>query len=50
MKVGLILEENKHKRADLSAVELKGWGKNVTYHERLKESYYILQQEWNKEK
>ena len=50
MNVGLILEENKHKRADLSAVELKGWGKNVTYHERLKESYYILQQEWNKKK
>lgn len=25
---------------------LKGWGTNVTYHERLKESYYIVQQMW----
>ena len=25
---------------------LKGWGKKVTYHERLKESYYILQDYW----
>ena len=25
---------------------LKGWGKTVTYHERLKESYYILQDYW----
>ena len=25
---------------------LKGWGSDVTYHERLKESYYIMQQLW----
>ena len=25
---------------------LKGWGTNVTYHERLKESYYIVQDMW----
>ncbi len=28
-------------------VKLKGWGKNVTYHERLKESYYIVKNMWN---
>lgn len=25
---------------------LQGWGMKVTYHERLKESYYIVQQLW----
>ncbi len=25
---------------------LEGWGNKVTYHERLKESYYILQEYW----
>ena len=25
---------------------LEGWGSHVTYHERLKESYYIMQQLW----
>lgn len=25
---------------------LKGWGTQVTYHERLKDSYYIVQQMW----
>lgn len=33
----------------LAPMELKGWGKKVTYHERLKESYYILKDYWNKE-
>lgn len=27
---------------------LEGWGKKVTYHERLKESYYILKDYWSK--
>lgn len=26
--------------------KLEGWGSKVTYHERLKESYYILQELW----
>lgn len=30
----------------MQAVPLKGWGKNITYHERLKEGYYALQQLW----
>lgn len=25
---------------------LEGWGTHVTYHERLKESYYVLQRLW----
>ena len=48
MKVGLITQGNENKRAKLEKVELNGWGKNVTYHERLKDSYYILQKEWTK--
>lgn len=34
------------KRVPMSSFSLEGWGKNVTYHERLKESYYILQEYW----
>ena len=30
----------------LNEVALKGWGTNVTYHERLKKSYYILKNYW----
>lgn len=30
----------------MTAVPLKGWGKKVTYHERLKRSYYILRDYW----
>ena len=32
---------------DMKDVKLKGWGKNITYHERLKESYYIVKNMWN---
>lgn len=34
-------------RVPFSSVEMKGWGNNVTYHERLKSSYYILQELWS---
>lgn len=30
----------------LADVELKGWGTKPTYHERLKASYYALQEVW----
>ncbi len=43
---GLILGESNEHRASMAAFELEGWGKTVTYHERLKESYYILQEYW----
>ena len=33
-------------RIPMAAFPLKGWGKSVTCHERLKESYYILQEYW----
>ncbi len=33
-------------RIPLAAFALEGWGEDVTYHERLKESYYILQEYW----
>lgn len=33
-------------RCSLSALPLKGWGNKVTYHERLKRSYYIMQELW----
>lgn len=34
----------------MDAFPLKPLGKNPSYHERLKQSYYILQSEWTKEK
>ncbi len=30
----------------LDKIDLKGWGNKVTYHERLKKSYYIMQELW----
>ncbi len=49
MKVGLITDENENERVNLGRVKLNGWKTNVTYHERLKQSYYILKEEWSKE-
>lgn len=34
------------RRIVMAPFELKGWGRNVTYHERLKSSYYILRRLW----
>lgn len=33
-------------RVELDAVPLEGWGNRVTYHERLKPSYYAVQEMW----
>lgn len=33
-------------RIELKPVKLKAWGNKVTYHERLKSSYYIMQDLW----
>ena len=30
----------------MGQLKLKGWGKNITYHERLKKSYYMVQEMW----
>ena len=37
------------RRIHLSPVHMEGWGNKVTYHERLKPSYYILQSVWRDE-
>ncbi len=34
------------KRIELDEIKLQGWGNKVTYHERLKSSYYIMQELW----
>lgn len=33
-------------RIHLEKIELEGWGNKVTYHERLKDSYYVMQKIW----
>lgn len=33
-------------RIELKPIKLNGWGNKVTYHERLKSSYYIMQDLW----
>ena len=38
------------RRINLCPVLLEGWGNKVTYHERLKPSYYILQSIWRDER
>ena len=45
MNIGIMTESRD--RCRLSSFELKGWGNKVTYHERLKSSYYALQSVWN---
>ena len=37
-------------RISLDEIKLKGWGNKVTYHERLKSSYYIMQNLWKEGK
>lgn len=37
---------DKQARIPMQAFPLKGWGERVTYHERLKQSYYIMQKLW----
>lgn len=34
------------RRAELKPFKLSGWNNQVTYHERLKSSYYVLQKQW----
>lgn len=36
-------------RIEMQQKKMKGWDTKVTYHERLKESYYILQSFWKKD-
>lgn len=46
MYVGMAAGDATEYRIPMAAFPLEGWGKTVTYHERLKESYYILQEYW----
>ena len=46
MYVGMAAGDAAEYRIPMAAFALEGWGKTVTYHERLKESYYILQEYW----
>lgn len=43
---GAAVNSGTGERIRLASFPLEGWGRNVTYHERLKESYYILQAYW----
>ena len=43
---GLYAKDDGSRRAQLQPVALKGWNNHVTYHERLKSSYYVLQERW----
>ncbi len=47
MFVGLSVG-NTDNRIMMNGVELEGWGNDITYHERLKSSYYILKNYWTK--
>ncbi len=46
MYVGAASSDNSEYRIRMNPFELEGWGKTVTSHERLKESYYILKEYW----
>lgn len=47
MYVGIADGGHTETRIPMAPFELEGWGKTVTSHERLKTSYYMLQQYWN---
>lgn len=47
--VGIGSEETKQNRIPMQEKELKGWGKEITYHERLKKSYYKVKRMWTEE-
>ena len=46
MYVGVADSGNTEYRIPMEFLPLKGWGKNVTYHERFKQSYYMLKDYW----
>ena len=43
---GVTANDGNPRRAELKPVRLKSWNNRVTYHERLKSSYYELQKHW----
>ena len=42
-----LTDGNSGGRIPFSSFKLKGWGNQISYHERLKSSYYMLQQLWS---
>lgn len=46
MYVGIADGDHGGVRIAMESFPLQGWGKTVTYHERLKESYYMLKDYW----
>lgn len=46
MYVGIADAAHTEYRVPMEFFPLEGWGKNVTYHERFKQSYYILKDYW----
>lgn len=48
MFVGIELDSEKKGRIPMESFSLQGWGKKVSYHERLKKSYYMLKNYWEK--
>lgn len=46
MYVGISDGKQTTQRIHMEPFALKGWGRHVTYHERLKESYYALKDYW----
>lgn len=46
MYVGVALEGASQGRIRMASFPLEGWGKDVTSHERLKQSYYMLKEYW----
>lgn len=46
MYVGIGCAEGYGSRIHMGYMPLKGWGKRITFHERLKKSYYIIQDCW----
>lgn len=45
---GIGEDSDDNTRIAMGKIPLKGWGKNPTYHERLKQSYYEMQKIWAK--
>ncbi len=44
--VGIASSDNTDHRVPMTAFRLEGWGKHPTFHERLKRSYFMLQEYW----
>lgn len=46
MYIGIVSGDDAEERIAMKPFALEGWGKRVTYHERLKQSYYLLKDYW----